>query len=144
MSLPHQTLQRLPIIKKDLLLGKNIDQIAEHCGVKNKTIDRDLAKFRNSGEFEEWLKEEWMRIHHIIIHEDPTEAYRNLTKLVSTMLTRRIEKRLEVTEQVDIRDITIIADYTAAVNSAVNRDLKALRAEQQVDTTESQATTTSQ
>lgn len=100
MSLPQKTLQRLPTIKKDLLLGKNIEDIAKDCNVHSITIDRDLAKFRNSDEFEAWLKEEWMRIHHIIIHENPTEAYRNLTKLVSNMLTRRIEKKEAIYEKI--------------------------------------------
>jgi len=142
MSLSTQTLQRLPKIKQDLLSGQTITQIAEHCGVQDKTIDRDLAKFRNSGEFEEWLKEEWMRIHYIIIHENPTEAYRNLTKLVSNMLTRRIEALTITKEVTENRDITIIADYTTAVEAAINRDLEALRTRKQMDTTEPQTTTT--
>jgi len=81
--------------------GLTIGQIADICKVAEKTIDRDLAKFRRSGMFEEWLKHEWMRLHTIIMQKDPTEAYRQLTKLMGKTIVARIE------QTVDVREITL-------------------------------------
>ena len=96
MSLPQQTLQRLPKIKAGLLEGKTKDAIALLCHVTEKTIDRDLKQFRASNEFEDWLREEWQRLHYIILNENPTEAYRQLSRLLGQTLTRRIEATTEL------------------------------------------------
>ena len=97
MSLPQQTLQRLPKIKAALLEGKHINEIAIICKVTEKTVDRDLQKFRASPLFEEWLREEWQRLHYIIINENPVEAYRQLTRLLGQTFTRKIEAKTETT-----------------------------------------------
>ena len=55
-----QTRKRLPNIKAGLLKGLNYTQIGEKCGVQEKTIDRDIAKWLESGDFETWIKAEWM------------------------------------------------------------------------------------
>jgi len=97
MSLSEPTRRRLPRVKKGLINGLTIGQIADICRVTEKTIDRDLNKFRASPLFEEWLREEWQRVHYIIINENPVEAYRQLTRLLGQTFTRRIEKH-ELTE----------------------------------------------
>ena len=102
MALTQQTLRRLPHIKEGLLKGATYDTIAQNLGVGHRTIDRDIQNWVNSGNFESWIKEEWLRLHNIILHEDPTEAYRNITKLVSHMLTRKIEHHEEVYEEIKL------------------------------------------
>jgi len=91
MSLSTQTQKRLPKIKAGLLKGLNYSQIGSQCGVTEKTIDRDIYKWLNTGDFETWLKEEWVRLHNMIIHENPTEAYRQVTKILGRMVTRKVE-----------------------------------------------------
>jgi len=98
MTLPTSTLQRLAKIKSGLLEGKTIAEIALDCRVYEKTIDRDLRKWRQSKEFENWLKEEWIRLHIIMQKKDPTEAYRQLTKLIGHLFVRKIEKQIDVKE----------------------------------------------
>jgi len=100
MELSTQTLKRLPTIKHSLLTGLTTQQIGDKLGVTEKTIDRDLKAFRQSGEFEAWLKEEWMRLHHIIIKQNPTEAYKQITRLIGQTITRRIEARTEIEKTV--------------------------------------------
>lgn len=99
MTLPTATQQRLHKIKSGLLHGKTIAEIALDCRVYEKTIDRDLQKWRRSKEFEDWLKEEWVRLHLIIQQRDPTEAYRQLTKLMGQTITRKmkVEEKIDVT-----------------------------------------------
>jgi len=100
MSLSTQTQKRLPKIKAGLLTGLNYTQIGSKCGVTERTIDRDISSWLESGLFETWIKEEWVRLHKQIIHDDPTEAYRQVSKLVSRMLTRKAEVKstAEITE----------------------------------------------
>lgn len=98
MTLPTQTMKRLPQIKSGLLQGLTTEQIADICKVTEKTIDRDLAIFRQSGQFDLWLREEWMRLHCIIMQKDPTEAYRQLTKLLGKTLVARFEQKVDVRE----------------------------------------------
>jgi hypothetical protein len=141
MSLPQKTLERLPRIKQGLLTGETITQIAEACNVRDKTIDRDLREFRQNGNFEDWLKEEWMRLHLIVLRHDPVEAYQQVTRLLGNALTRKIEAHTIEEIKIDEKHVSIIADYTAAVEQAVQRDLTALRARQQVDTAQTNTET---
>lgn len=104
MSLSTQTLKRLPTIKAGLLKGLNYTQIGNKCGVTERTIDRDIKVWLESGQFETWIKEEWIRLHNLIIHEEPVEAYRQLTKILAKMVTRKAE--LKTTEE--IREIKLV------------------------------------
>jgi len=131
MSLGTQTLKRLPQIKHGLLIGLNYEQIGTKCGVTEKTIDRDVHAWVQSGEFETWIKEEWLRLHNIILHEDPIEAYKQITKLFSRMVTRKMEVKEEI--KIEEKQVAILADYTRAIEAASERDIQALRARKQLD-----------
>jgi len=50
------------------------------------------------------IKEEWVRLHNIIVHENPTEAYKQLTKIISRMVTRKLEAK----ETIDVTTRHII------------------------------------
>ena len=98
MSLSTQTLKRLPTIKAGLLTGKNYTIIGSECGVTEKTIDRDVHTWVQSGQFETWIKQEWLRLHAIIQKKHPVEAYRQITRLLGQTLTRRMEIKEEIRE----------------------------------------------
>ena len=135
MSLSTATLKRLPTIKEGLRKGLNREQIAAKCSRTEKTIDRDMSAWVESGLFEVWLKEEFLDLHHYARDNEPMEAYRQISKLVARMLTRKIEAKTEIkTEHVE-KHVTIVADYTKAVEAAVNADIAALRARKQMDPT---------
>jgi IS30 family transposase len=93
----------MPKIKKGLMEGKTITQIAEDCNVYEKTIDRDMRAWVDSGEFEIWLKEEWLRVYVDIKKIKPIVAFEALNNLVGKMLTRKIERK----EQIEIRSIEL-------------------------------------
>lgn len=95
MSLGTQTLKRLPKIKAGLLEGLNYTEIGTTCGVTEKTIDRDIKAFVESGQFDTWIKEEFLRLHSKVVSKDMVEAYRNIVKLVAKMITRRMEVKEE-------------------------------------------------
>jgi len=99
MSLSTHTLKRLRTIKKGLLAGLSRGQIGDMCSVTEKTIDRDMMAWFESGLFEIWIKEEWLRHHLIVSKKDPVETYKQLTKLLGHTLTRKmkLEEKIDVT-----------------------------------------------
>ena len=70
------------------------EQIAKECGVKRQTIERDKREWRQSGDFEDWIKEEWLRLHLLIQQKDPVIAYREITRLLGKTLTQKVETAL--------------------------------------------------
>ena len=103
MSLTTQTRRRLPTIKSNLLQGLSYGQIGDILGVTEKTIDRDMKAFVESGQFETWIKQEWIRLHTAVIKDNPTEAYRQVSKLLSRMVTRKAEiKAIEETREIKL------------------------------------------
>ena len=100
MTLSKQTLIRLPKIKQGLIKGLTIEQISGKCGVYEKTIDRDIHAWVESGLFTTWIREEWVRLHSQIIHDDPVEAYRQVSKLVAKSIVQRAEIKSEHKEEI--------------------------------------------
>jgi hypothetical protein len=100
MYLPTQTRIRLPKIKDGLRNGLNYTKIGASCGVTSQTIDRDMKAWVESGDFEVWLKTEFAELHGYARTANPMEAYKEISKLVGKMVTRKIEAKTEVTETV--------------------------------------------
>lgn len=96
MSLSIQTQRRLPKIKTGLLKGLNYTKIGTSCGVTERTIDRDVKAWVESGEFETWVKQEWVRLHGLIVKAYPEIAYKELSRILGRMVTRKIEKTVDV------------------------------------------------
>ena len=99
MSLSTQTLKRLPKIKEGLRKGLNREQIGQSCGVTEKTIDRDVNAWVESGLFETWLRLEFVDLHNYVRDANPIEAYKQIAKIVAKMVTRKaeIQESLDVT-----------------------------------------------
>ena len=131
MSLSKQTVKRLPTITDSLLKGLNYTQIGAKCGVTEKTIDRDINAWVESGRFETWIKKEWVRLHNIILHEDPTEAYRNISKLVGKMITHRMEVKEEISERIEVVHLDVTEDEDSILNKAASILDKKLRAKKE-------------
>ena len=121
MSLTTQTKRRLPTIKASLMLGLNRGQIAEKLHVNEKTIDRDFKTWVASNDFEIWLKEEWLRLHNLVLHEDLIEAYKQISKLCGQMLTRKIERKeqIEISEEIVTVNVTENEDEILSKASAI-------------------------
>jgi hypothetical protein len=92
VPLPTQTIIRLPKIKQGLREGLNYQKIADLCNVKSeKTIDRDMQAWVQSGDFEIWLKTEFVILHSHAVVADPIEAYKEIAKIVAKMVTQKRE-----------------------------------------------------
>lgn len=106
MSLSTRTLKRLPTIKECLRKGLNRDQIGARCGVTEKTIDRDMNAWVDSGLFEIWIKQEFVDLHHYARDNNPMDAYKEVARLVGKMITRKAEIRSR--GEIDIRQAIVV------------------------------------
>jgi len=101
-ELSYQTLRRLPTIKQGLLKGDSYEAIGKVCGVTSRTIDRDVKAWLQSGDFYDWIKTQWIELHGKIVSKNPEEAYKQITKLFSKMVTQKREVRTELSGNLDI------------------------------------------
>jgi hypothetical protein len=126
MSLSRQTLNRLPKIKRGFIRGSTYEQMAISCGVHHRTIERDVQSWVDSGLFETWIKQEFLRLHPKAVKKDLLKAYDNICKLVGKMLTRKIETKTELKGEIKHRtDINILLQkYETIVERATNRNLQ--------------------
>ena len=128
MYLPNATRRRLPTIKTMLLTGNNYDTIGKKCGVTGQTIDRDMAAWYKSWEYESWIFQEWLRLHAEVLKEDCVEPYRQVSKLFAKMVIRKAEiktdttitERKEVTFSLD----TLNHDERELIKSVARRYIK--------------------
>lgn len=103
MSVSTQTLIRLPKIKKGILLGQTLEEIARECHVTERTIRRDKEAWLPTADFEVWLRDEWLRYHMLVGKMDPVTVYKELSKLVGRQIAQRVtaevkqETKFEIT-----------------------------------------------
>jgi len=83
--------KRLEIIKRELPKGTSQDRIAEFCGVTTRTIRRDIRRWRETGGFEEWLQEEFFRLHNSVRDEEEVIAYKTIARLLERTLTQKVK-----------------------------------------------------
>ncbi len=88
-----QKARRLKKIKEMLPDGKTYSEIAVACGVNDRTIDRDIAEWYQSGGMEEWMREEFFELHREAKFERKAQAYAVIANLLGKTLTQRIEAK---------------------------------------------------
>lgn len=87
---------RLQKIIEGLKQGYSFPKIAESCNCSEKTIDRDIAEWRDEGGFDRWLLQEFLRLHNQEVgKEDGGQAYRCITDLLKKRLVDRKEIHTE-------------------------------------------------
>ena len=97
MSLSTHTIKRLPKIQQGLREGLNRTQIGTECGVSEKTIDRDMQSWVQSGLFEIWLKTEFVQLYYHEKLANPTEAFKEISRIVGRMVTQKKEISVDET-----------------------------------------------
>ena len=85
--------KRLEILKRELPMGTPKGKIAELCSVRPETISRDMRAWRASGAFEDWLMEEFFRLHNEVKEGEPSQAYRIIARLLERTLTQKVEAK---------------------------------------------------
>ena len=97
-SLSVHTLKRLPQIQQGLMEGLSREQIGETCKVTEKTIDRDMNAWVQSGFFEIWLKTEFVQLYYHEKTANTTEAFKEISRIVGRMVTQKHEVAGDITE----------------------------------------------
>jgi len=82
-------------IQELLPLGKTYQDIATVCGVTERTIRRDITEWEESGGFEEWLLNEFFRLHSQKGEGDWKTRYRVVSRLLEKTLKQKIEADVE-------------------------------------------------
>jgi len=116
VPLPQNTRLRLPIIKQGLKENLTHEQIGERCKVTEKTIDRDMKLWVQSGEFEIWLKTEWAELHNYCRQANPLVTYKILSGIVARMVTQKREIKQEITEDIHEQiDVSVYDDSDKSI-----------------------------
>jgi len=113
-------------------------EAAREIGISRRQAYRWFQKWKLNEGLE--IDREWWQLFNQLLDESPEKAFEGLTRLKYRMTPDKLEVKQEV--KVEETHVTIIADYTEAIRDAANRDIQSLRAKQQVDTPEPQATPT--
>jgi len=93
---PFEPAERLAIIKQNI--GLSYGELAKKCRCSYSTIYNDMRKWREQGGFEEYLYEEFHRLHVVVSNEAPDVAY----KVIASLLSKTIAKKVEAGITVDI------------------------------------------
>ena len=103
-----------------MLSGLNYQQIGDNCRVTEKTIDRDVRNWVQSGEFEIWLKTLWVKAYG---QADKDEAFDALTKIMCRMVTRKQEIREDINVKQKILQVDLnIEQLTSEAAGAIARN----------------------
>jgi len=76
------------------ILYETLDQIAEHCGVNPRTIDRDVLKWKQKGGFDKFLEREFFSLYGKEKLQNPSRA---LDRIITLMIRRNPENDLKQT-----------------------------------------------
>jgi DNA-binding transcriptional regulator LsrR (DeoR family) len=98
-NVPKKRLKRRLRIQQliiGLKQGLTLGQIAEKCGVSEKTIDRDMAEWKDNGGFDKWLLSEFLRLHeNELCKEGGGQSYHT----VADLLKKRLKEQQEIVMQ---------------------------------------------
>lgn len=87
--------QRLPIIMKHITTCK-YDEIAKLCGVTEKTIQRDIKRWKKNGGFSDFILKEFFELYGVLKRTNNKYVFDRICDLI------RLNKNLfEVTSQED-------------------------------------------
>jgi Zn-dependent peptidase ImmA (M78 family) len=99
LNVPQKRLRKRLRIQKliqGLRKGTLLADVALECGVSEKTIDRDMAEWKDNGGFDKWLLSEFLRLHENELNkEDGGQSYRT----VADLLKKRLKEQQEITMQ---------------------------------------------
>jgi len=120
ITLSNADKKHLPKIKSLLLQGKSQVEISVALGLRRETVNRKIRRWMQTEDFEQWLKEVWLDLYREVRHDNPVEAFRQISKI----LGRVLEKKPSLAEQ--IREIEIRwEDDESEINDKVQASSRA-------------------
>jgi len=98
--------QRRREVIRENILELEYPEIAKLCHCAERTIIRDINKWREEGGFEQFLMDEFFRSYPNIKEQFPEKAFDRLCYLLGKTMTRKIEK--DVRAAIDVRQAIIV------------------------------------
>lgn len=92
----------IELIKPMLLERKSQLDMSRKLGLRRETVNRKIARWIKTEDFELWLKQAWLEKYSKV---DDKTAFEALTKLLGKMVTqkRRVEVEENITEKQEVR-----------------------------------------
>lgn len=134
-QLDMRDIEDAPTVFAMLFNGKTHEEIAEALGVERSTCTHKIHRLVATREFQNALRNEWVQRYTEMVKEDPRLAFKQLSRLVATALTRHIEAESTINMTKREESVTVhIGDYERQLEEELVRALRANRAEKPVDT----------
>jgi len=99
LTLSRKDLVDIEKMKPMLLDNKSQLEISVALTLRRETINRKLARWMRTKDFEEWLKQAWLDKYQKV---DDVEAFRGLTKLFAKLIVQRTEIKEDIYEETRI------------------------------------------
>ena len=131
-----------PAVLALLFEGKKHEEIADALGLDRSNVTLKIHRLMDTKEFQNALTEEWVKRYREMKIEDPKQAFKQLTKLVSQTITRHLESTHDftLTERRELVTISV-RNYEDAIRAEVERALQTVGAGKQVDSTQATSKT---
>lgn len=85
-------------------------EIAIMCGVHESTIERDVSKWKASGEYDRWLDWKWHYYLEIDTVDDRTK-FLALTRLKERRITQKIKQTMDVDVKISHDITSLLSEY---------------------------------
>jgi len=133
-----------PKILAMLFEGKEHSEIAEELGLNRVSVTLKIHRLMDTREFQNALTAEWLKRYRAMKVDNPREAFKQLTRLVSQTITRHSENTQDI-KLTERRELVIVSvrDYQDAINGEIERTLQSINPRKQVDTTQAASETSS-
>jgi hypothetical protein len=120
LNVPQKRLRKRLRIQKliqGLRKGSLLADVALECGVSEKTIDRDMAEWKDNGGFDKWLLSEFLRLHEKeLCREGGGQSYRTIADLLKKRLKEQQEITVDQNVNVNVTGTSILlSKYEALI-----------------------------
>jgi hypothetical protein len=124
LNVPQKRLRKRLRIQKliqGLRKGTLLADVALECGVSEKTIDRDMAEWKDNGGFDKWLLSEFLRLHENELNkEDGGQSYHTVADLLKKRLKEQQEITVDQNVNVNVTGTSILlSKYEALIKRTV-------------------------
>lgn len=121
----ERELQDIEAIKELLLQHKTQQEISQQIGCTRVGVNKKIAKWSQTEDFKEWLSNAWIKQYNEFSLNDETklEAFKQLTRWMCALQTRKYDVKSEVTEHIEgtvnvNTTIQLLREYADAFNEA--------------------------
>jgi hypothetical protein len=112
ITFQQREIQDIEKIKVLLIQHKTQQEIADNIGCTREAVNRKIAKWSQTDDFREWLTNAWLNQYNEFSLDDETklEAFKQLTRWMCALTTKKTEVKADVTENIDVNVLSVNTD----------------------------------